>query len=117
MMYDSNPPHPLNKKEKNIEDRVLKGKLFRNSVQQSNSPTHINFLKYNSLLYSYIYSFLNYIYIQHAVVLLDAVGLTVGCIFNTCPTKKNLNPTKTPFVGHVGRHPTLFLVHQICTTK
>lgn len=76
MIYDSNPPHPLNKKRENIEERVLKGKLFKNSVQQSNSPTALYFLKCNSLLYSSIYSFLNYIYTTHLLfcrMLLDSL--------------------------------------------
>lgn len=41
-------------------------KTFQNSVQQYNNTTHIIFLKCNSLLYIYIYSFFNiYIYTTH----------------------------------------------------
>lgn len=69
-----NPPYPLKQKREQIE-RVLKGKLFINTVQQSNSPTAKNILKCNSLLYSSIYILFNYIYI-----------LQSGCFVGHCWT-------------------------------
>lgn len=108
MIYDSNPPHPLNKKRENIEERVLKGKLFKNSVQQSNSPTTLYFLKCNSLLYSSIYSFLNYIYIQHTCCFVGCCWIHCWTCFQRFSKKKKFNPTKSLFVGRVGRPPTLF---------
>lgn len=59
-----NPPYPLKQKREQIE-RVLKGKLFINTIQPSNSPTMKNILKCNSLLYSSIYIVFNYIYILY----------------------------------------------------
>lgn len=59
-----NPPHPL-KQKKSIYMQVLKRKYFKSTIQPSNSPTSKMILKCNSLLYSSIYSYLNYIYILH----------------------------------------------------
>lgn len=100
--------HPLNKKRENIEERVLKGKLFKNSVQQSNSPTTLYFLKCNSLLYSSIYSFLNYIYIQHTCCFVGCCWIHCWTCFQRFSKNKKFNPTKSLFVGRVGRPPTLF---------
>lgn len=103
-----NPPYPLKQKREQIE-RVLKGKLFINTVQQSNSPTAKNILKCNSLLYSSIYILFNYIYIYYrVVVLLDAVGRVGLSIFNRPTFTVQQKQQKKPFVGRVGRHPTVF---------
>lgn len=75
-----NPPYPLKQKREQIE-RVLKGKLFINTVQQSNSPTAKNILKCNSLLYSSIYILFNYIYILQSGCFVgrcwDVLGLSI----------------------------------------
>lgn len=102
-----NPPYPLKQKREQIE-RVLKGKLFINTIQPSNSPTMKNILKCNSLLYSSIYIVFNYIYYYTTVVLLDAVGRVGLTIFNRPTVAVQQKQPKRPFVGRVGHHPTVF---------
>ena len=79
-------------KKKNRRQRVLKGKLFRNTVQPSNSPTAKNILKCNSLLYSSIYFLFNHIYILQWRCL---VGRCWTCWIAVFQPSNWLRPTKT----------------------
>ena len=85
-----NPPYPLKQKREQIE-RVLKGKLFINTIQPSNSPTMKNILKCNSLLYSSIYIVFNYIYILHRCCF---VGRCWTCWIDRFQPSNIRHPTK-----------------------
>ena len=86
-----NPPYPLKQKREQIE-RVLKGKLFINTIQPSNSPTMKNILKCNSLLYSSIYIVFNYIYILYNRCL---DGRCWTCWIDDFQPSNSRRPTKT----------------------
>lgn len=85
-----NPPYPL-KQKISIYLRVLKRKYFKSTVQLSNRPTMKNILKCNSLLYSSIYSYLNYIYILQGCW---CVGRCWTCWISHFQQSNNLHPTK-----------------------
>lgn len=85
-----NPPHPLKQKISKYM-RVLKRKYFKSNVQPSNRPTTKNILKYNSLLYSSIYSYLNYIYILHRCW---CVGRCWTCWIPHFQQSNKLHPTE-----------------------
>lgn len=88
--YHSIPRTPWNKKTSKRE-RVLKRKSFKNSIQQSNSPTRENISKHNSLLYSSIYFLLNHIYILHGCCF---VGRCWTCWILGFQPSNRINPTK-----------------------
>ena len=86
-----NPPYPL-KQKVSIYLRVLKRKYFKSTVQLSNRPTTKSILKCNSLLYSSIYSYLNYIYILQGCW---GVGRCRTCWIAHFQQSNNPHPTKT----------------------
>lgn len=86
-----NPPYPL-KQKISIYLRVLKRKYFKSTIQLSNRPTMKNILKCNSLLYSSIYYYLNYIYILQGCW---GVGRCRTCWIAHFQQSNNPHPTKT----------------------
>lgn len=85
-----NPPYPL-KQKISIYLRVLKRKYFKSTIQLSNRPTAKSILKCNSLLYSSIYSYLNYIYILQGCW---RVGRCRTCWIAHFQQSNNPHPTK-----------------------
>ena len=71
--------------------RVLKRKYFKSTIQLSNRPTMKSILKCNSLLYSSIYSYLNYIYILRWRW---CVGCCWTCWIARFQQSNNPHPTK-----------------------